>query len=437
MGSNSKLGLIEATSMAVGGMVGGGIFAAMGGVATEAGTLGWLSFLFAATVAMAAAYSCLTLNKARKGEGGPITYIQQFNGNTDIAGMAGWTFIAGYIGTNAMYATAFGTYLVGWAGWQDAFGGLARPVISFAVIAGFVGINLAGAHSSGKTEEIIVVIKVAILLGFGIAGLWMAMKRPQGVVSGFDNLGLGAITAAGIAFVAFEGWELLLYDQHKMEGGQSTLSKSIYYGIIISVIIYLIIVIVTTNLVPTLVKQNPNTALNQLAHKVLPGLGVALMSIAALLSTGSAINATIFSAGQFMERMVEKNQLPDQFGSGNIDNPNRSILTIGLAAAAFSMAGSLGSVTQFSSVTFVILCGGLSLLAFRNHSKINANRIITGGGFVGAVVVAVSLFYHLFQTKIHTFWLLICLLVAVFILEVLYFEHDWMIEEVEDAEKDV
>jgi amino acid transporter len=47
---SGKIGLAESISMAIGGMVGGGIFAVLGVVAVAADTLAWLAFVVAGVI---------------------------------------------------------------------------------------------------------------------------------------------------------------------------------------------------------------------------------------------------------------------------------------------------------------------------------------------------------------------------------------------------
>lgn len=80
---SGKIGLAESISMAVGGMVGGGIFAALGVVAVAADTLVWLAFVVAGAIALCAGYSFTHLNDLVDGHTGPITYVEAFTGNSD------------------------------------------------------------------------------------------------------------------------------------------------------------------------------------------------------------------------------------------------------------------------------------------------------------------------------------------------------------------
>ncbi len=96
--------------MAVGGMVGGGIFSTLGVVVGIAGAWAWLSFTAAGIIALTAGYSYVKLS-AYYGEGGEaFTFLRQINAD-GLAGSLSWVLIIGYVLTNAVYAFTFGQYL--------------------------------------------------------------------------------------------------------------------------------------------------------------------------------------------------------------------------------------------------------------------------------------------------------------------------------------
>jgi len=91
-----------AVSIALGGMIGGGIFAVLGVVANTSGTAAWIAFPIAGVIAGCAAYSFVKLNNLTDVGGGPITCIYAFTESTTLGGIVSWTLLVGYIGTMAM-----------------------------------------------------------------------------------------------------------------------------------------------------------------------------------------------------------------------------------------------------------------------------------------------------------------------------------------------
>ncbi|HBG30350.1 MAG TPA: amino acid permease, partial [Gammaproteobacteria bacterium] len=135
--SAGKLGFNATWSMAVGGMIGGGIFSTLGVVIAIAGAWAWLSFAAAGCIALCAGYSYVKLAEYYGEGGGAFTFLRK-NHAPQFAGSLSWVLIVGYVLTNAVYAFTFGQYL---AHVVDLGPWFARTA-AIAIIALFVGLNL-------------------------------------------------------------------------------------------------------------------------------------------------------------------------------------------------------------------------------------------------------------------------------------------------------
>jgi amino acid transporter len=258
------LGLKEAVSMALGGMIGGGIYAVLGVVAQITFSAIWLAFLLAGIVAMCAGYSYHKLNTLTDNRGGSVTFVQCYIENTTLAGMTGWTLLFGYIGSMAMYAFAFGEFTAAFTIVPAAVGGMpTRPLTSVLAVAGFAGLNLIGARTSGTVENALVALKIGILVLFGVLGIVYAGEfSPVSFDSGLGQLsGGGPLVAAAISFVAFQGWQLLYYDQESIKDPANTIRRAVYISIPVAVAIYILVGMVTVTLVPEALTARPHVAL--------------------------------------------------------------------------------------------------------------------------------------------------------------------------------
>ncbi|MFB6234880.1 MAG: APC family permease [Halopenitus sp.] len=432
-----SLGLTEGVSIALGGMIGGGIFAVLGVVAQITRAAAWFAFVLAGLVALCAAYSYVKLNELSEGQGGSVSFIQCFLENPDLAGMAGWTLLFGYVGSMAMYAYAFGSYAVGFAVVPDAaFGVSMRPVVSVAMVAGFVGINLLGAQATGAAENVLVGVKVAVLLTFGLGGIYYGLDTNQ-IETGITWLAsVNPIMAAGISFVAFQGWQLLFYSQDSFEDPMETIRRAVYISVVAAVGIYVVVGVTTLSLAPLeVIKQHPERALAAAAAPVIP-YGFVVISLAALFSTGSALNATLFSAGHLTKGMLSEDLVPDRIGDPEADGvSSRLVVLLGAIIAVFAAFGSLSAITSFASLTFIVVFGAMSLLAFRQRDQPAVNPIPPAIGAVGAVGFFFLMFWHLFRRERHTFYAVVVIAVVVVAVETLYFKHEALQEEVTTFER--
>ncbi|WP_144927725.1 APC family permease [Halorubrum salsamenti] len=423
---SEKLGLLGAVSIALGGMIGGGIFAVLGVVAEMSGAAAWIAFFGGGIVAFCAGYSYIRLQRVGDVSGGSVSFLEEFIDSTTITGMVGWTLLFGYIGSMGMYAFAFGSFATRLLGVEAAFGVPLRPIVSIVAILGFVGLNVVGARASGLTEVLLVGAKVGILLVFGVWGFYFGARTGQlttGLSSSVEAGGL--LMSAALSFVAFQGWQLLFYDEESLRDARTTIPRAIYLSIPLSLGLYILVAVVTTGLLqPETIAANPEVSLAIAAEPFMGRIGFALISVAALFSTGSAINATLFSAARFATGMLEDDLLPDQIGDADADGaPTRPLLVLGLITATFTAYGSLQGITSFASLAFITVFGSMSLLAFRNREGLRTG-VLPAVGVLGAVLFFPSLVYHLAVMEPAVFGVVLVVTVVLIGLEVLYFERE-------------
>jgi len=443
-GMGGELGLVEATSIALGGMIGGGIYAVLGVVVGITGPTVSLAFVLAGIVAGCAAYSYNALNGLDgSNQGGSVTFVQSFVGNSTAAGMVGWTLLVGYVGSMAMYAFAFGEFAVGLAWVPDTIGAIpARPLVSLGAIAGFLGLNLVGARATGVVENALVAVKILVLLAFAIAGLVFAgILEPRPIDLGIDGaVSLEPIMAAAISFVAFQGWQLLFYDQESIEDAVGTIRQATAIAIPVAVAVYVLVAIATVTLAPQAITENPHTALATAAGEILAPWGLAWLgalaiSLSALVSTGSAINATLFSGGYFAKGMVNDELLPDRVGDPSVDGvPSRTLLVLAVLTGTLTVIGTLDAITAFASLSFIVVFGIVSAIAVSHREQAAITASIPAAGVLGTAGFLVLMLYHLYTAEFGTFVSVIVLAVLVVIVELLYFERAAIESEIEQFE---
>jgi amino acid transporter len=363
-----------------------------------------------------------------------------------LAGIVGWTLLFGYIGSMAMYAFALGEFTAAFDVVPKTVAGVpVRPLISVLAVAGFVGVNLLGARTTGVAEDVLVARKVGILVVFGVLGLVYAFGSSGAAFDyGVSHLGgFGPIMAAAISFVAFQGWQLLYYDQERVEDPVDTIRKAVYISIPVAVAIYVLVGMVTVNLVPQALESHPHVALKDAASMMVQPYGLArvgavVLALSALFSTGSAINATLFSSAHFAKGMLSDDLLPDQIGDSSADGiPERTVVVLGALTAAFTWYGSLGAITSFASLSFILVFGAMSYLAFRQRDHDEVNAVVPAVGTVGASAFFPLMLYNLYSREPNTFYMVLGIAVVVLVVELLYFERDLLEEEVTEFEPDV
>ncbi len=393
-GHDDRIGLVQIVAIGIGGMVGGGIFAVLGLALATAGHAVALAFALGGGVALLTGLSYARLGLAFRGDGGSFTYIEHAFASPAVAGVAGWLLVAGYVGTLALYASTFGAYGAAMLLGHDS--GLWADGLALAVLLAFLLVNLAGARTSGGLETLIVGIKLAILLVFAVAGA--ASLEAGRLVPALDQGAVAPFLAAALIFVAYEGFELIPNAIDEMRRPERDLGRGLVIAILVTTAVYIAVAAIAgATLTPEQVQRQGDYALAVAARPALGQAGFFLIGLAALLSTASAINATLFGAARLAMVMACDHALPRVFSLRERSRPVPwvALVALTLATGAMSLGAGLGFIASFASATFLLIFAAVNLAAWRLARRIGIARWIPG---LGALLTSACLLGLLLQT---------------------------------------
>ena len=383
---NRAIGLREAVAMGIGGMIGGGIFSVLGLSVEMAGHSSYLAFLVGGLLAGVTGYSYAKLGVTYESEGGSFTYLEKaFSGNL-LPTFGGFLLLAGYVATLSLYAFAFGAY---GASLFASHSLLLKHLFSSAVILAFVGVNLAGAREAGVSEDLIVAVKLTILVLFTIAGLVFIQRA--NLVPVFDTGISGTLMGAALIFVAYEGFELIPNSVKEMKDPGRTLPRAIAIAIGSVAMLYVLVALVSVGNLPlSQLLKSKDYALAVAARPFLGQTGFVLIGIAAILSTASAINATLFGTARLGAVMATDRDLPRMFSlrEKTKDVPWVSLVFLGGITLLFVNVGSLTNIASASSMVFLTIFFLVNLANTRLAGKTGSSAILS---VIGAFFCLVAL----------------------------------------------
>ncbi|MBU3992682.1 MAG: APC family permease [Alphaproteobacteria bacterium] len=391
-----KLNLAQVSAIGIGGMIGGGIFAVLGLAIATAGHAVALTLAGSGVIALLTGLSYAHLGLHFHGDGGSFTYIERAFAAPAIAGCAGWLLVVGYVGTLALYATAFGDYgatLFGHGGAR-----LVTSVLAVLVLVGFLGINLLGARTSGGVELGIVAIKLLILAMFAVAG-FIGIQTDH-FVPLFDRGIASPLVAVALIFVAYEGFELIPNAIDEMADPARNLRRAIVIAIVLTTVIYIVVAVAALgNLTPAQIQQEQEYVLAVAARPTLGQAGFVLIGIAALLSTASAINATLFGAARLAMVMARERALPQVFALHERTRPVPYVALLALTglSLAFALAAPLAAISGFASATFLVIFAAVNFSALKLARPIGLSPIIPLAGGILATASLGMLLWHDWQ----------------------------------------
>jgi amino acid transporter len=384
-----SLGLWSTVAIGIGGMVGGGIFAVLGLAVQTARGGTPLAFLISGVVALLTAYSYARLSVAYPTRGGTVEFLNQAFGPGIVTGGLNILLWLSYIVMLSLYAYAFGSY--GASFFPAAAQPLWRHVFISAVIVLFTGLNLAGARAVGRAENGIVVIKLLILLLF--LGVGMFSVRGGNLAPAAWAAPVQLVAGGMIIFLAYEGFELIANTAENVRNPRRTLPRAFYTAVIFVIGLYVLVSLVTVGNLPLdKIIAAEDYALAEAARPFLGAAGFALIAVAALLSTASAINATLYGTTRVSYIIAKEGELPVELDREVWQRPAEGLL---ISAALTLLVANLFDLTRISlmgSAGFLLIFAAVNFAGVRLASRIGARRWVSalgGGACLVALLVLV------------------------------------------------
>ncbi len=393
---NRTVGLLGAISIGIGGMVGGGIFAVLGEAVSLAHGATAVAFLFAGTVALLTSYSYAKLSVTYQNRGGTVVFVDNAFGHNLLSGTINLMLWLSYLVTISLYAVAFASYA------QTFFHNNTTPwlphiLISSAIMLPAV-INLLNASFVSKSETIIVLIKVTLL------GLIIVSGAPYVDLQRLSPMQWGSpfpiVVAGMIIFVAYEGFELIANAAEEIKNPAANLPKAFYGSVLLVILLYVLVATITVGTVPaSQLLAAKDYALAVAAKPALGQVGFTMVSIAALLATFSAINATIYGNARLGYIIAKEGELP-----AILDKERKHIPVMGVLFTLFFsliMANTINlhEIAIIGSASFLLIFFIVNISAYKLHGEIDADRKIIAAACLVSAMALATLLIHTFSNN--------------------------------------
>jgi amino acid transporter len=415
--STKSIGYLSAVSIGIGGMVGGGIFAVLG-LAVKLGQGGTpIAFAFAGLVALITSYSYAKLSIRYPSEGGTVEFLNQAFGSSLITGGLNVLLWLSYVVMLSLYAYAFGSY--GSTFFPASMQAVSKHVLTSIIIVALTMVNIIGAKVVGKSEEWIVGFKIMILLIFIGGGLWSLKSQPFQLTTGSNPLQL--VAGGMIIFLAYEGFELIANTAKDVKNPSKTLPRAYYSAVIFVIALYILIAYVTVGNVSTdTIVQAQDYALAVAAEPFLGNFGFNLIAIAALLSTTSAINATLYGASRVSFIIAKDGELPEILEEKIWNHPIEGLLITSFLTLIVANVFNLSSISIMGSAGFLLIFGAVNASNVRLHQKTESHRWISITGVIVCSIALLTLIWYTLNNSPKDILILALILGLAFAIEAIY-----------------
>jgi len=378
----------------VGAMIGAGIFVLTGIAAGESGPASILAFALNGGVTLLTAFAYAELASAIPEAGGGYAFVRRaFPGV--IGFTAGWMLWFAYTVACSLYALGFAGYFwefflkytPGLAG--GAFGIVgehgAGLIVTFVIGVTFVRLNAKGTAVTGLAENVLTVAKLIILGVFIAYGLKALGAAPSGqtaeAFNPFFPRGMsGVFVSMGLTFIAFEGYDLIATVAEEIREPEKNIPRATFISLGITMVMYLLILFVALAAVRPpgdqaswqFLGEYGETAIVRAAESFMPAFGVAIIVFGGLLSTMSALNATILASSRVAFSMGRDRLLPAGMAAIHPERrtPHVAIAVTGVILLAMALTLPIEAVGSAASLIFLLTFAmvNLSVIVLRRKA---------------------------------------------------------------------
>lgn len=355
-----KVGLLTATSLVAGNMIGSGIFLLPATLAVYGGIslVGWL-ISGAGAFCLAMVYG--RLSKIVTRTGGPYIYTHEAYGNF-ASFLASWTYWISILPTNAAIATALISYLSIFIPLLNE-SNLVAAVASISSIWLLTWVNARGVKSGGRMQLVTTIMKLIPLIGISVVGIFFINFDhfvPFNASQVSNTSAIGASIA--LTFFAFMGLESATIPAEDVKDASKVISRATILGTTLTLIVYVLSYVAILGLISPDALQKSNFPFAEGAAVIWGNAGKYIIGFGAIISTFGALNGWILLQGQIPYATSRDGLFPKAFEKLNKRGAPAggliisSILITILVAASYTkgLVGMFNFMVLLSTTTVVV-----------------------------------------------------------------------------------
>ena len=343
------IGLLGATGVGVGAIVGGGILALAGVAFTTTGPAAMVAFALNGVIALMTALSFAELASKFPESGGTYAFSKKVL-PVEAAAAVGWVVWFASMVAAVLYAIGFAYFSTLMISdlWRTARGDApgwlgSEQVVTGVAVATTVLLTLGLMRKAAGGGQWVNVGKVLVFAVLILGGLWVVAWQPPAdtgrALRPFFTAGFGGLVQAmGYTFIALQGFDLIAAVGGEVREPIKTLPRAMILSLAIALAIYLPLLFVITTVgtpagmtVAEAAVENPEAIVAIAAQQYLGPIGYWMVIVAAVLSMFSALQANLFAASRIAHAMARDRTLPSRLSALHVQ---RGTPVVALAVTA-------------------------------------------------------------------------------------------------------
>jgi len=345
------LGLVGATNIGLGAMLGGGIYVISGTAAGMIGPALVFAYFFTGVLAMFTAVNYAEIASSIPKQGGGYTFAHDTVGGLP-AFLAGWFLMIGNIVACGLYALAVAHTLVVFI--PDGTQYIA--LIALIIIAITFVTNTVSVKSVSGILGILNIAQAIILFTFVAIGLLFI--DPSNLTPIFaENAGLPAfMSTVSFIYISFVGFELVTSASEEVKEPAKNVPRAIFLTVAIGTGVYMAASLVLVGVVPFTVVAETFTPIADV-FAVMLGQGALILGLAGMAASNyAALNATFLAGARIVYSMGRDRFLPKSFDRVNdrLKTPIPALILVLILVSLFALSADVVLVAQLAVFGYLI-----------------------------------------------------------------------------------
>jgi amino acid transporter len=296
-----------------------------------------------------------------------------------------------------MIAKTFGAY-AGRLALGDAASPLVADAFASAIVIVVVLTNMAGSGLVSHVEEFLVGIKLVILAGLMLAGLWALDPKMLASEPAVPTNTLFA--SVGLTFFAYAGYGIMANASGFVADPAKTVPRAIFIAIGVVATLYIGLALIVLGHVPAAhLHHYKHTAVAQAAHLLFGAPGFIVVSIVALLATTSALNASLFSGLEITKAMAARGELPAVFGRSAWHEGTQGLIWATALVLVLVNLIDLTAICHIAGTGALLLYLAVFAAHWRLQAEAGGSRVLILLGMSLMTVVLVAQVIHLWNER--------------------------------------
>jgi APA family basic amino acid/polyamine antiporter len=393
-----KIGLIAATALVLGNMVGSGVFLLPATLAPY-GSYSLMGWVVSAIGALLLAGVFYRLARRAPLAGGPYAYSREAFG--DCPGfLVAWVYWVAVVGSNAAIAVAFASYLSVLVP-ALATTPLLGALVALAVIWGLTLVNIAGIRAASAVQVATTILKLLPLIALAAVGLWHFDPGLLAPATSADTPLHAINVSVAATMFAFIGVECATIPAGHVRDAERTIPRATLLGTLAAAVVYIACTLGVMGVLPAVVLADSQAPIADAARVLWGNWAAYLIAGAAIISCFGALNGWTLIAGQFAEAVARDGLFPRFLAADS---------TRGVPVVALVVGATIGSVIVLANYsrgmvgmfTFIILLTTLGnvmaylfsavadvVLALRDQRAVPVRHVLLAGAAFAFTVWAV------------------------------------------------